>query len=289
MATKQKQEVKAKTKAKVSSGVAEKTPAQLVREQIQDAESGQSESSIDLSRLLYDAYHKEYYREWGFDTFEAYAEAELQVGYRKGQYLIGIWDKVKSLNLSVERVKKVGWTKMKDIAAVVTKDNQKELLEKSEKMTSREVTEMVKVMRVADPTQTAAIPKITTISIRMGESEAQTILSAIEEAKKLCGSDNQVLALEMVCQDWLTDKGAVPERSSLENLISYAEKVYGVYLVPGTKEKKKAVSETAKKANEVVAQVEKDAVTKKSEPKPEPETSDAPADSDVDLNSLLGI
>jgi len=100
------------------------------------------------------------------------------------------------------------------------------------------------------------------MSFKMGEAEANVITQALEEAKKLIDGSNPVLALEMICQDWMEEKGTVPERTSMEDHISYLERVYGVKVTykavsPAQKKKEKAAAkkieaEAAKRAAEKV-------------------------------------
>jgi hypothetical protein len=74
----------------------------------------------------------------------------------------------------------------------------------------------------------------------MSEAEAAIILEAIEEAKGLCDTENPVIALEMICQDWMQSQGSKPTRSSVEGIISYVEKAFGVKLEQSSKKKETA-------------------------------------------------
>jgi len=113
-------------------------------------------------------------------------------------------------------------------------------------MTSRELTEAVKIIRKKD-TAGATVPVVTTMTLRMSESESNIITEAIEEAKKLCESDNAVVALEMICQDWLADKGVTPERTSLDDFVTFLEATYNVKMTYKAKKKGKATKAEAKK------------------------------------------
>jgi len=264
----------------------------LVRDLILETQKNIETGYIDLAKLLSEAYHKEFYTTWGFSTFEEYCVAELDVQYRKAMYFVEIWDKVKSLNLPQGKVAKLGWTKMKDIVAVISEENAKEWLEKAEKMSSRELTEAVKIVRLKD-TKGTTVPVVTKMVLMMSEAEATIVLEAIEEAKKLCNSDNVVVALEMICQDWLADKGVQPERTTLERQIDYLERMYGVQLT--VKAQKKKVSEresSGAKAAEVVEKASKkkgsssidDLLEEADGPEPKSTTRKAP-----DVNELLGL
>lgn len=249
----------AKTKAKTGSAQVSKVKQsrqEVVRAEIKDKYAAIESGYVDLSKLLHEAYYKEYHIEWGYEDFRGYCGAELDVNYRKAMYLIEIWDKVKKFNLPVKDVEKLGWTKMKDIASVIDEKNAKEWMKKAKEMTSRDLTEAVKISRKKDTGDTT-VPSITTLTLRMSEAEANIILDAIDEAKKLCESDNAVVALGMICQDWSEQRSVEPNRSTLDDHISYLEGVFGVKMSYKAKGGKKAedaaVEETLKEAEKKAA------------------------------------
>jgi len=239
--SKSKTEVKTETKAK--GKVAQKA-ATLVRKKILDAQKAKESSALVLAELLSEAYHKEYFIQWGFDEWPDYCDQELDVHYRKAMYMVDIWDKLVEFDLDPKEAAKLGWTKMKEISSIITKRNAEGLMQKAGEMSSREFTEKV-VKKVRQARGTDRKPITTSMKLVLNEDEASVILEAIKEAKKLTESDNDVVALEMICQDWMEDKGAVPEATSLEARITFMEKAYGVKLeVKGKKAKPKAKAET---------------------------------------------
>jgi len=223
MATKTATQTAVKEKVTVgkTKGV---TRANEVREKIAELNSGIEADFLDLASLLSEAYHKEFYLEWGFSSFEEYCTKELDTKYRKAMYFVEIWDKVKVLDLPSKKVKAIGWTKMKDLVSVASEENVDDLVEKAEKQSSREFTEVVKQLRTPGESRV----KITTMTFKMGETEAVVIADALAEAKKMVGMDNATLALEMICQEWLEMKGVSPERAKLVDMVAYIEKVYPV-------------------------------------------------------------
>ena len=281
--TKTKNTVKAVAKAKVkgkatATGAAtvpksKQERSQVVRDAILQARDNIEHSYLDLAHNLYEAYHHEYYSDkWGYASWEEYCSKELDIQYRKSMYLVEIWDKVKSLNLPEKKVEALGWSRMKDLVSVITKENAKDWMEKADKMTSRELTEAVKVVRRSDKTGTK-LPTITTMTLRMSEAESSVITDAIEAAKRLCETENAVVALEMVCQDWLEEKGQQPERAGLEDHIKFLQEVYGVTIsyvgADSTEKEKKA--ETDEDEEELPSDLGSD------------------EDADTDINALLGI
>ena len=187
-------------------------------------------------------------------------------------------------------------TKMKEISAVITEKNAKEWMKKAEKMSSRELAEAAKIVRKKD-TKDSDVPSITTLTLRMTEAEANVILEAIEEAKSLCDSTNAVIALEMICQDWLTAKGVTPERTSLKDYIAYIEKLYGVK-VSVKQETSKKKSDQQQEAADILDETNENGSSELEEDDDTPELPDLDdveeeeaddGEDVVDIDDILGI
>lgn len=297
MATKQTTKTAAEQAVEVGASTKTVPREEIVRKAILEANRAIEENYVSLAQLLYEAYHKEFWQAWGFKDFREYVEGELDMHYRKSMYLVDIWDKVKKLNLSKAKIEKLGWTKMKDIASVITEANAKEWLDKADKMTSRELTEAVKIHRTADTSQAGTVPMITTMTFKLSEAEARIVTEAIEEGKKLCETENAVAALEMICQDWMEMKGVSPTRTSLDDRIQFMEAAYGVKITwaPKGEEAGAAAEAETAKTTAVEVKAEKKATKRKAKgeaaPSPEenPETLPTGPAGGQDINTLLGI
>jgi hypothetical protein len=285
---KQKSAVKQETS--VGTAVKKMPRSEEVRQGILDAHQIVEQSYVDLAKLLAEAYHKEFYLEWGFADFKEYCDAELDVQYRKAMYLVEVADCIKKYKIPIKDVEKLGWTKMKDLATVITEENLKEWIAKAKELSSRELTEQVKISRQEDGEGRGAVPQVTTMKFTMGEAEANVITEALEEAKKLLeGGDSaqqSVLALEMICQDWLEAKGAVPERTRLSDHLKYLERIYGVTLTIKGKPKlvKKPVEveeEEDEPPKKTKAKAKKKVVEEELEEEPEEEEDDLDLEEEV--------
>lgn len=217
---------KVKTKNIVKALGVKGDRADDVRKKLLEAAMKIEHGYIDLALFAYEADKNEFYKKWGYSEFEEYAEKELHMKYRKLKYFIKIGKKVSDLNLPKEKLEQLGWSKVSAITAVLKNENAEEWIEKAETMSVRELVEAVKVTKQNDPN--TPVPKITTITLKLTEAIAGTILDAIETAKKLTESDNQALALEMICSDWLEAQDAIPVKTSLDQKIKYMEKVYDI-------------------------------------------------------------
>ena len=189
-------------------------------------------SYVGLAKGLREAYKKEYYKDWGFDSIYDYALAELDIELRKCQTLIQIADKMDELKISEKKAAAIGWSKMREIIKVATKKNLDKWMNEAKKVSLRDLSAAVKVVRTQDPH--AKIPNITSITFtKLGEGAASIVLEALEEAKAVCGSEDSNVAIEMICQDWMEMKGTTPTQVSLKDRIKFIEKNYDVKLTVG--------------------------------------------------------
>lgn len=97
---------------------------------------------IELSKLLNDVYHSKAYLNWGFQCYERYVRLELGLCYRKGIFLVSLWDTVVDFSLPEEMVERAGWAKMMLLNTVMTKDTALDWVKKAGKL---KMCELVKL------------------------------------------------------------------------------------------------------------------------------------------------
>lgn len=216
---------KQKQEQKTKEAVEAMERAETIRASVREAVRAVDRSYLELADGLAEIYHQKYFETWGFTNFESYCTSELDFTYRKAKFLIEIWDKVQGYNISRDRIERIGWTKMKDIVKVMNDENYEEWLQRAEEMSVSQLSAQLSELKVEGSSGT------TVVRLRMNAAEAAIIMEAVEAAKKLVNSDNDVSALEMICQDWMEAHGHSPEKVSLEQHLAYLNKVYGVNVV----------------------------------------------------------
>ena len=244
----EKKEVKKVATKEVVARTSSKGRGAVVRTEILNAKKDIEANYLVLAKDLAEVHDKEYYLDYGFKTFADYAEEELETKYRKAMYFVEIWKRTKGLGLAPAKMKKIGWTKMKEIVGVMTEDNADELMELAESKSTKEVTSVVRT-DYKEKTPREERTSFTKLSLKMSVEEADVITSAIEEGKKATESENDVTALEYICMEWMQerDEAAPP---SLKSLIAYAKAVYGVSLAETGKATKVKAKEKVKAAEE---------------------------------------
>ena len=210
------------------------TSDQLLREEAIDAKNMVERGYMKLARCLYDIYKQNVYTKWDYITFEGYVDAELQINYRKAMYLIEIYNKAKMLDMDMERLEKLGWTKARELLKVVDQQNADEWMSTAENSTVKELN--IQIRQEKDKSELSGsvideVPTITSVTFKMGMVEHGLLKDALDESQRLINSTDPVLALANICMEWAEMKGVVPLQTPLEDRILFMEKAYGVKLV----------------------------------------------------------
>jgi len=248
-ATKTQTKQASKSTQKQSTGKKAQTHADKIRSEIPELMAQADQHYLDAAERLSEVFHKGFYQQpYGYEKFDHYCEAELPWKPRSAKYLIEVFDKANLLNLPKDRIAKIGWTKMKDLVAILSKEMSEDEIEDwlkfAEENKSRDVTEEVKKHRRRTRSDSGSSPEDGHITwrLKMTESEANILTDGINEAKALCSTSNDVTALEMIVQDWMEVKGNRPSRASIEDAIQYLENAYGV-IIEGYRNRGEAKSE----------------------------------------------
>lgn len=189
---------------------------------------------LELAKNLSEIYHKEYYLDWGYKTFETYVVGELDFSYRKAVYYVNIWDRVKNTELDLGRIEEVGWTKMAEIARIINDDNAEIWLEKAETLSQRDLNCQIK--KVIDTSVQDNRPKITYMKFRLDSVDASVINEAISESCRINSTTDVALSLAQICDEWLLTKGTAPTAMTLGERIEFINKLYSTKLVVDTSE-----------------------------------------------------
>lgn len=251
---------------------------------------------LELAKNLSEIYHKEYYVDWGYKTFELYVIGELDYSYRKAKYFVEIWDSVKHTDLDVSRIEAVGWSKMAEIARIMNEDNAELWLEKAEKMTVRDLN--MEVRSVIDNAMPDTRPKITYMKFRLDSIDASIVNEAITESCRLNNTADVALSLAQICDEWLLSKGTLPKMSSLQSHIDFLNKAFSTNLIvsPTPEMLSKVQDELGCFNPEITKPIERESIIEElplelanieETPTEEPESEEDMLLSDADINALL--
>jgi len=141
-----------------------------------------------------------------YATFREYVEKEVGLNYRKATYWTAIYNHLAESKIPWDKVKHIGWTKLKEIAEVLTVDNVDEWVKVAQSQTTIQLIETVKAHKQKGSSKAIddqASKVVTTITFKVHEDQKETIKSAIAKAKENTGTTVDTAALEFICLDYL--------------------------------------------------------------------------------------
>jgi len=198
-----------------------------VRSKALSLRGSMNQTAIELAEVLHLIYHKEQWREFGFVSFEKYTESELDVGYRSAMTSVNIISKMKEHNISMVRAKQLGWGKMRELLPHITSKNVDSLLSIADGQSVRGLKEQL----IENGTVVLSKPETHRFIAECSASEASVILDAIDEAKKRLNTESTSSALEYIAQEWAMANEGETSQTSLQGIIDFCKRNYGVTLI----------------------------------------------------------
>jgi hypothetical protein len=161
--------------------------AKTVRVQIESLKNNLAEGRWELAALLSEARLKAFHHSWGFSDFDEYIDqSNFDVGSREARYLIRANDVSLQLGISRDQLKRVAFSKVKEIFSLDAEKQKvqiKELLEEAEELTLDEVRKEVKALKGSDPETEMSWLNIQVLS----QAKHNTIIPALEKVKMQYG------------------------------------------------------------------------------------------------------
>jgi hypothetical protein len=198
-----------------------------VREKIIEESTRLSESYQNLAQLLYEVYDNGYFIRYGCETFKEYCEKD-GLHYRRSKYLVAIALMVKEMGIKWEDIDGIGWTKMRLLVPIL-KEQEKvgDWLELAKMHSVKELEALVKESKISSVGISGG-DRVVRLNLVLTPEQSQIIFDALDFAKKIIDSDDPGLALEQMSFDYVMSQDAAPDKTSLERLVEYGEKHFGV-------------------------------------------------------------
>ncbi len=141
-----------------------------------------------------------------YASFREYVEKEHGLHYRKATYWVGIYNNLAESKVPWAKVKDIGWTKLKEIAAVITVDNVDEWVKIASEQNTITLIETVKNHLAKDApkgVEDQSSKTVTTKTFKVHEDQKAVIDAALEKAKSEGATTVDTVALEYICSDFL--------------------------------------------------------------------------------------
>jgi len=156
----------------------------------------------------------------GFDFFDDFVYEKYGFQGRKARYLISIYDNLVKKEIPWEKVSGLGWTKLKDLAPVLTQENVDEWVAKAEKLT---VVELQAAIKASKPQDDTATPKTTDevvkITFKFKVDQADIVNQALSKAKGELHTEYDTVAMENICSGYVGGTSGVEKSFDLDEVI----------------------------------------------------------------------
>lgn len=177
----------------------------------------------------------EWYKTQGYENLKTFVEGHFGFAYRKAMYLISIYDHLIQAEIEWELVKDIGWSKLKELAEILTKDNVASWVEKAKVMTvlqlNAEVAKAKAGTLVTGGTPDTSTP-VSTMTFKVHQDQKDTIQMALEKAMKEADTKYPAVALEGICMGYVNG-GSVPQSAEAvfkglgyEGVLTLFEKIW---------------------------------------------------------------
>ena len=139
----------------------------------------------------------------GFPTFDDMVYEKFGFQARKARYLISIYENLVSKQIPWEKVQGLGWTKLKDLAPVLTVENVDDWVAKAEKLTVAELQAVLKGKPEDGEKSAKTKSDITTLKFACKPDQLDVIQQALAKGKGELHTEYDVVALENICSGYL--------------------------------------------------------------------------------------
>ena len=174
--------------------------------QIAEVEDTKSFDNFKLGGLLGMAQNQKWYKDDGYKNFKGFlAEKFPTIEYRKAKYLIDMYDALLESEVDWAEVKDIGWTKLSRMAPVLDKGNAADWMTKARTCTTIELLEYIKAAKKGEdvPGEDQVDKPVKKNFALMGD-QVECVEDAIEKAKEEAETEFDGVALDAICQNYLS-------------------------------------------------------------------------------------
>jgi hypothetical protein len=156
----------------------------------------------------------------GFADFDAFVQERYGFQGRKAKYLISIYANLVDKQIPWDKVAHLGWTKLKDLAQVLTPENVDEWVGKAEKCTVIELQALLKAALPEGKESTAkTTDDVVKITFKLKPDQAETVQQALAKAKGELHTEYDTVALENIAAGYLGGNTTVSAAWNLDEVI----------------------------------------------------------------------
>ncbi len=203
-----------------------------------------NENYFRLGGFLWAISAHKYYKLVGFETFNEFVES-LGLKRSKAYYWMQIYDKLIESSVPWAKVKDVGWTKLRELASILTLENADDWVERALNSTVRQLQEAIAKAKSGSLPTSGITPtddaqsNVTTFTVKVHPDQKQSIKEAVAKARAEANTDYDGVALEAIAMNYLAGGNvtkpvslkAVLEKHSPEEVLVALETVFTDFII----------------------------------------------------------
>jgi len=182
-----------------------------LRQEIKDIVEGIDTNILKLGGCLYKVLGSKSFLEWGFETFDEYAEYEVKRKRRWCEYIMGVWYaitfKIQSDEIR-DRLIAMGTSKAGRLAPHITEENAQELLDEVETLTVAETEGHLRKRRRKEKGLPEEKEELRKVQLELTVSQRDVMKSALEVARAVAGVNGTGEQLSLICTEFLSSHSA---------------------------------------------------------------------------------
>jgi len=118
--------------------------------------------------------------------------------------LIQTYDAIVKSGVKWDKVKQIGWTKLRAVAGVLDAGNADHLIEVASNHTKAEIIRLVQDHLAGSAGQKPSSSTATQVkTFKFRDDQIKTVQAAIDRAKEVAGAEHDTAALEIICRHYL--------------------------------------------------------------------------------------
>jgi hypothetical protein len=173
-----------------------------------------------------------------YKSMKEYLQNEVAYSERKAHYLTDIYDKFEEELGVLDKVKSVGWTKLKELVDVVNKDNYEDWYEHAQENSVRDLQKLVKEEKIRlglvdipspeglETEQTKRVP------LSFFPDQLNNFNQALAMAREVQDTDNKSELVNLICLDFIASNQELASADvGMEALLHKMEEQLGVRMV----------------------------------------------------------
>lgn len=141
----------------------------------------------------------------GFENFDDFVYEKYGFQGRKARYLMSIYTNLVTKQIPWEKVSGLGWTKLKDLAPILTPENVDEWVTKATNCTVIELQAMIKATKPGEEGEKTAktTDEVVNLKFKLKTDQAEVVQQALAKAKGELHTEFDTVALENICAGYV--------------------------------------------------------------------------------------